>query len=55
MALKANHSKICKFPTAESCEPVMEMIVSDLERALELQRAMEPGRMLYIILQWFVK
>ncbi|KAM6482924.1 hypothetical protein HDV62DRAFT_405678 [Trichoderma sp. SZMC 28011] len=52
MALKANHSKICKFPTAESCEPVMEMIVSDLERALELQRAMEPGP---VNVHWTVK
>ncbi|KAL5086823.1 hypothetical protein Trisim1_008735 [Trichoderma cf. simile WF8] len=52
VALKANHSKICKFPTAESCESVMEMIVSDLERALELQRAMEPGPM---NVHWTVK
>ncbi|KAL7948403.1 hypothetical protein V8C42DRAFT_314325 [Trichoderma barbatum] len=43
VALKANHSKICKFPTADSCESVMELIVSDLERALALQRAAEPG------------
>ncbi|PNP48570.1 hypothetical protein THARTR1_10309 [Trichoderma harzianum] len=52
VALKANHSKICKFPTAESCESVMEMIVSDLERALELQRAMEPGP---VNVHWTVK
>ncbi|KAL7910136.1 hypothetical protein GGI35DRAFT_469048 [Trichoderma velutinum] len=52
VALKANHSKICKFPTAESCEPVMDMIVSDLERALELQRAMEPGP---VNVHWTVK
>ncbi|KAL6796932.1 hypothetical protein J3E68DRAFT_450006 [Trichoderma sp. SZMC 28012] len=52
VALKANHSKICKFPTAGSCESVMEMIVSDLERALELQRAMEPGPM---NVHWTVK
>ncbi|RFU80475.1 kinesin light chain 1 [Trichoderma arundinaceum] len=43
VALKANHSKVCKFPTADSCEPVMELIVSQLERALELERASEPG------------
>ncbi|KAJ4857261.1 tetratricopeptide repeat domain-containing protein [Trichoderma breve] len=53
VALKANHSKICKFPTAESCESVMEMIVSDLERALELQRAMEPGPAVNV--HWTVK
>lgn len=52
VALKANHSKVCKFPTADSCEPVTGLIVSELERAMELQRAMEPGRMLYIFLLW---
>ncbi|KAM0255815.1 hypothetical protein ACHAQJ_005402 [Trichoderma viride] len=43
VALKANHSKVCKFSTVESCEPVIELIVSQFETALELQRAMEPG------------
>jgi hypothetical protein len=44
VALKANHSKVCKFPTAESCESVMELIVSEFDRAVGMQRALEPSR-----------
>ncbi|KAL6697553.1 hypothetical protein J3F84DRAFT_407167 [Trichoderma pleuroticola] len=43
IALEADHSKVCKFSTAESCEPVVSLITTELDRALEMKRALEPG------------
>ncbi|KAL7930469.1 hypothetical protein V8C35DRAFT_312716 [Trichoderma chlorosporum] len=43
VALEADHSKVCKFPTAKTCEPVMGLIATEFDRALDMKRALEPG------------
>lgn len=47
--MDANHSSICKFPTAVSCEPVLDLIATELDRALELERCIKPKRKLAMI------
>ncbi|KAK5991124.1 Nephrocystin-3-like protein [Cladobotryum mycophilum] len=42
VAMDANHSSICKFRTPESCEPVLDIISTELERSLELAQRLKP-------------